>query len=235
MPYGDPNFTRGYLQAIERVSKIADASQRRRLALMLGIEQEVAQWSLLSEASQRRLKDAADIAGQMSDPQAQKGAAEFEASRKLVESAVSNFMVAAGNLFGPTITEFFNDTADLLNGVAKTIKDSEAIGKVILGTAISGLPGGQVFGMSLMKDGVKSKFSTPDAPLTNGGVSDEKTGLLAANTQAMVANTEAMQRLTQNIGGGPRAREATERLRAFGGATGFSQQARADFRMGALG
>ncbi|MBB6054108.1 hypothetical protein, partial [Armatimonas rosea] len=58
-PYGNLNWSAQYLKAIEQTSKIADESLRQRLALMLGIEQEVAKYSLLSPATRDAMMNAA--------------------------------------------------------------------------------------------------------------------------------------------------------------------------------
>lgn len=216
-PYGDTDFTKGYLQAIERVSKIADASQRRRLALMLGIEQEVARWSLMSEGTRARLKETAAMAARVTSEADQRNAADLKAGLDSLTEAKKNLSTALGNLFTETEASLVDELAGMVNAITALIPKSAT--------------------HTRYQSGLAGFFQALTFGAFGGGetTTDDHASLLAANTQAMMDNTQAVSRLTQNIGGGSRAREATERLRAFGGATGFSQQAQADFRMGALG
>jgi hypothetical protein len=223
IPYGDTDFTKGYLQAIERTSQIADASQRRRLALILGIEQEVATWSLLSEATHKRMKDAARITGMVNDPAAQKQAAEMKASQDALAQAKENLASATGQLFQGPATEFLNDTAQVLLWLAKVMKQGRDWIQPLAGALISGFPGMAPVGAALIGNAAQNRGQTPEV------------SVLSDNTQALVENTIAMQKLNQNIGAGSRGRDATERLRTLGSSTNFSRQAQQDFSMGALG
>lgn len=191
---GSLNLSAQYLTAIENTAKIADESQRQRLALTLGIEQEVAKYSLLSEETRKRLKDQAKATEAISDPRAQAQAAEFEAAQKQMGQAWSNVRVAFGNLFSDDVTGVLNEIADGANALAKWLH---------------GLRGNN------------RRYRTPLGALTGGAMGDKgydvpantpanisRQSPMMANTLAVQANTEALSRLNGTIGGGQKTQQA---------------------------
>lgn len=215
---GNLNFSAQYLAAIENTAKIADESQRQRLALTLGIEQEVAKYSLLSEETRKRLKEQAAATAAISDPRAQAQAAEFEAAQKQMSQAWGNVTAAFGNLFSDDVTGVLNELADGANALAKWLhglRGNNRRYKTPLGALTGGLMGDPGY----------------DAPGASGQ-SSRQTPLMA-NTLAMQANTEALARLNGTIGGGARTQEALPS--ALRGQQLHQAMMTGQLRLGALG
>lgn len=111
-PYGNMDFGRQYLDAIERTSRIADESQRRRMAYLLGIEQEVARWSLLSEQERRKVMDQAGTIGGRASTRAQQDSAMAESARLRREAAEAERSAALADLFKPQSQRAFAEDAE---------------------------------------------------------------------------------------------------------------------------
>lgn len=189
-PYGNLNYSEQYLKAIENTTNIADARLRQQLALTLGIEQEVARYALLSVETRKRLMVQAKATGAINDPRTQMQGAEFDAAQQQMTQSWENVKVAFGSLFSDDVTGFLNELADGANSLAKWLKGMRGNNrryKTPLGALTGGLLGDPGY----------------DAP-----TSGTKQTPLMANTVALHGNTEAMNRLTTNIGGGQYARDA---------------------------
>jgi hypothetical protein len=189
-PYGNLNYSEQYLRAIENTANIADDRLRQQLALTLGIEQEVARYALLSVETRKRLKAQAQATGAINDPRTQMQGAEFDAAQQQMMQSWENAKVAFGSLFSDDVTGVLNELADGANTLAKWLKSMRGNNrryKTPLGALTGGLLGDPGY----------------DAPTT----ATKQTPLMA-NTVALRGNTEAMNRLTTNIGGGQYARDA---------------------------
>jgi len=189
--YGNLDWTKQYLMLIERTAAIADESQRRRLALTLGIEQEVARYSLLSEDMRKAMKHAADITGRINDPQAQKLAAEFDTAAQLRNVAMENLKSAWGQLFSEDVTGLIEEVAEMGNSLSvwlKGLRGSRKRYETFLGALTGGLLGDR------------------GTDMPTAGAS--KSGPMMANTQQLMENTQALARLNGTIGGGQMSREA---------------------------
>lgn len=220
-PYGDLNFSKKYLDAIERVSKIGDESLRRRLAITLGIEEEVARYSLLSERTRQGIKDTASQTGFVNDPAAQRAAAEFKASQDRLSQSLGNFSNAVGQLFMGDIANLLDD-GTMLFGTLSTLTKQY---REILRTGIYTL-------LELSPNPIIQMLGRTAGTVGNR---DSKSSPLDTNNQLLAQNNQALQRLTQNIGESNRSREATDRFRTFNSASQFSGQMRSLFAFGVLG
>lgn len=185
--YGNLNWTRQYVTAIERASAMTDESLKRQLVLRLGIEQEVATYSLLSEATKKALKAQAETAGRINDPRAQALGAEFTASQNLMEQSIENVKNAAGQLFSEDIAGLMNEVADWMTKAANWLHGLR---------------------------GERRQYSTFLGALTGGLLGDSgqptsrKSAPMSANTMALNANTEAISRLNGTIGSSANSRTA---------------------------
>lgn len=211
--YGNLNWSRQYLTAIERVSAIGDESMRRQLALRLGIEQEVAQYSLLSEATKRSIKAQADLTGKINDPRAQAMGAEFAANQNLLAQALGNVKSAAGQLFEEDMIGLLTEVADWMSKAADWLHGLR---------------------------GEKKQYDTFLGALTGGLLGDQgrpaqasKSAPVSANTMALNANTEAISRLNGIIGSSANARTALPD--ALRGPQLYEARRSQSLRIGALG
>lgn len=187
--YGKKNWARQYLDAIERTASIGNEAQRRNLELSLGIEQEVAQYALLSQSARKRIKEQAADTEQIVDPNSQKIAAELSASTKGAKQALDNLGVAFSELFSEELTAQLNNFADNITGLAKWLKSLRGPQFKQYDTLLGALTGG------LLGDPGHTAQANKQTPLM-------------ANTLALQGNTAAMERLTGIYGGGTYSREA---------------------------
>lgn len=121
-PYGDRNHATRYLSAIEQVSAIADEAQRKRLANVLGIEEEVAKYMLLSAKTREALKGGSSFAASFNDTKAQRAAAEFAASNELMKQANENLTSAIGQSFLPEVKGVIDTITGVENAAASAIR-----------------------------------------------------------------------------------------------------------------
>lgn len=212
--YGNLNWTEQYLKAIENTAAIADDRLRQRLALTLGIEQEVARYSLLSSETRRRLMAQASVTGAINDPRTQAQGAEFDAAQQQMTQSWENVKTAFGSIFSDDVTGFLNELADGANSLAKWFKGMRGNNrryKTPLGALTFGLLGDPGY----------------DAP-----VEQTRKSPMMSNTMALHANTEAMNRLNSNIGGGARTQES---LSPIYGQKMHEAMVSGSLRFGALG
>ncbi len=120
--YGDKNWTKQYLTAIERTSKIGDANVRRDLEIWLGIGQEVEKYSLLSSATKQKIKEAADISASFNDPKTQAQSQELLTAMKLQKQAVENLGMSFSNLLGEDVTGIMEEVSKGVNEAARFVK-----------------------------------------------------------------------------------------------------------------
>lgn len=210
--YGNLNWSRQYLTAIERASAIGDESMKRQLVLRLGIEQEVAQYSLLSESTKKALKQQADLTGRINDPRAQALGAEFSSAQNLLAQSVENVKNAAGQLFEEDMAGLLNEVADWMSKAANWLHGLR---------------------------GEKKQYQTFLGALTGGLLGDSgqpvasKSAPVSANTMALNANTEAISRLNGIIGSSAGSRMALpDTLR---GPQLYEARRSQSLRIGALG
>lgn len=123
--YGQKDWTKQYLKAIEQTSAITNRALRRDMELSLGIEQEVAQYILLSTATKRRIRESAEFSAKISDSRLEKEAAEFGASMQMQKQAMDNLSAALGHLVSDDVTGLTNEMAKIVNDTAKKIKDAK--------------------------------------------------------------------------------------------------------------
>jgi len=213
--YGSLNWSEQYLRAIENTAAVGDAQMRQKLALTLGIEQEVARYTQLSAETRKRLKAQAEATGAINDPRTQAQGAEFESAQQQMSQSWENVKTAFGSLFSDDVTGVLNELADGANTLSKWIK-----------------------GMR----GNNRRYKTPLGALTFGLLGDpgydaqapqSRQTPLMANTVALHGNTEAMNRLSSTIGGGQYSREAMPS--ALSGQMLHEARISGSLRLGALG
>lgn len=207
--YGNQNWTAQYIQGIEAASKMSNKDQRDRLAKALKIEQQVAKWALLSKETQDRMKSQAELIGKMNNPQAQKNAAEFEANRQIMNSALDNAYNSIGQSVMKDFTQTIISVTDATNDLIAFMKSFNESTKGVR-EALNLLPGGQIVKMITGQDSYLTPNRNKRRHSQKGGedVGVSRESPLMVNTQALRANTDAMNRLTTNIGGGKYSREA---------------------------
>lgn len=129
--YGDLDWTRQYLTAIERTAGIADERLRQQLSLTLGIEQEVAKYSLLSPSARQAMKEAADLSASFNDAGVQSQAQDIQVLLKAQKQSIENLGFSLVSVFGDDaiglieeVTKGFNNTAKAIKGARKKIREA---------------------------------------------------------------------------------------------------------------
>jgi hypothetical protein len=177
-PYGKLNFSEQYNKLIESVSEIQDEEQRRREAMILGVEQEVGRYSLLSGDMKDRLKITGGVTSKINNQQVEQRAAEFMSAMQNANQANENVKAAWGNLFTGTGTSLLNLYADVANDFANGLDD---------------------LGASLGLSGGSSSIASSSRDMSVG---------INLNTRAIQENTEAVQNMTGVLSNGPRGQGA---------------------------
>lgn len=207
--YGNQNWTAQYIQGIETLSAMSNKDQREKLAKTLKVEQQVAKWALLSKETQNRIKNQAEMIGNMNNPAAQKAAAEFEANQQMMNSALDN----AKNSIGQSVIKDFTQTiVSITEGTNEVIAFMKEFGKATkpVRDALNLLPGGQVLKAILGQDSYltpKRNSRRRTQGMGEGGDLSTQSPIMS-NTQALQLNTDAMNRLNSNIGGGKYSQSA---------------------------
>ncbi len=205
--YGNQNWTAQYIKSIENTAAISNKDQRDRIARILGIEQQVARWALLSKETQNRIKAQADLIGKMNNPESQRAAAEFDANQQLMNAALDS----AKNSIGQSVMKEFTQTiitiADTANEVVAFVKRFSESTKGVR-DAINLLPGGQIIKTILGQDSYLTPGRNAQRRAQAQADGTAPKSPMMSNTQALHANTEAMNRLNSSIGGGARTQES---------------------------
>lgn len=204
-PWGRMDFGRQYLQAIERVSSITDERERQRLAYLLGIEEEVAKYAMLSPGTKAALKRSADLNAQINDKQAQMAAAEFDAAKSRAQQAQE----AAKTIIGKPLT---GDLATIINAYtslqewASRIANSAPVQNALrLGWRVA-------LSSTMGIPGAIGSFAIARAGMNQGGGSASPQSAVTDNTKATADLTIAINRLSGTVGGGAKARESLDGL-----------------------
>lgn len=205
-PYGNLAIGGNYNQAVESVSRISDPNQRRRTAMILGIEQEVNRYSLLSGRTRGNLANDAGTTGRVNGPGAERRAAEFTASQERFSQAKDNFTTAIGGAFAENFTPFINSMATALNVIADVFNVLNEKTK-LLQPILFPLVGLAQATNNLQNQGIPTTPYEAISKMFNGG-GGGKDSALSANTIALNANNAHLERLNGIIGGGERAQSA---------------------------
>lgn len=195
-PYGRMDFGRQYLSAIERVSAIADANQRQRLAYLLGIEEEVARYSKLSPYTRQALERTAKITERINDPRQAQFAAEYEANATRLGEGWKNIQTILGRGFSEPVLAIQEGLADFMDAINYLADFFEKANSFAL--------------MNL----VSRAYRAAKRFLPGGGEGDTGKATLTDNIRATTNLTTAIERLTGTIGGGQKTRESLAGLQS---------------------
>ena len=229
-PFGNMDFGRQYLDAIKKTAAIGDENQRHRLAYILGIEEEVARYRLLSPETRSRLDALAQQTGRINDPAAQAGAAEFAAAQQAESLARQNLVTALGKGPMSDLTALLNNVAAAEQWVAEKLNQFPDAAKKFTRIVESslGVFGGAAAISGQWKDTFGGDSTKPGA--------DAHTDAVAAQTKATIGLTDGISQLNGTIrGAGVRGGNSIERFRDTGGAGLHEAWVTGSMAMGALG
>jgi hypothetical protein len=225
-PYGSLDPGKKYMEAIKKLAREGDESLRRRPARILGVEQEVERYRMLSPETRRSFERQAEMSGQVNDKGQQKATAEFDAAQERLENAKKLFGIARQKGSLPTAIQGMNKEAEAYElatrkmgeSLTKQRRDfptadwSKAVSsefwdrinksslsrseKIALRQQLQELPSNDI-------EEARKIVDTKLGKKSGGEVSNEE--LVRSNEQL----TNALLRLNKNIGETNRSREAT--------------------------
>lgn len=195
-PFGDQDFGKQLLIAVENLRKISDRTERVRMARVLGLE-DFSTFASLSDKQAGFLKGDEGTKARIFDPEFEQQSADFLASAGRVSEAMLNFFTALGKPVVKQATDFLNDLASGVNYLADVANKNgnKILAFFELGAAILRGSIGDVGGALDSFKNAMGDFMSPGEALESA---------LGENSRAMHANTKAIDALTGTFGRGER-------------------------------
>ena len=203
-PYGTLDTARTTIDTIRRLRAIPDDAQAQRAARVMGAE-DLLRFRRVSEQTFQNLRRDAELTARVNDPAQIARGAEYETSLSRLSQAFENAKVAASGPLLETMADLFNGIADTLNGITSFVEGNRDKIAAVTGFFESmALVGASTAGGG----GLASLYAAMRARGESSRAREESRREASPQVDALNANTEALNRLTRNIGGGVRSRGA---------------------------